>query len=150
MENQKLFENSQASVRSNLLLSENSNLDVSVLSTDLVPLYSLFSTTEENTPIIHQYLGSSGHFVDLANSFLYIVGYISQKDGTDLPADAKVALSPLCAHGQFSGMETYINGTLVSNTTTGYPQIANMTRKCTTSYDMSRTLQDTEYIYDTQ
>ena len=120
MEDPTVYEGSKLAMRSNLKVFSLPPTDVSVNST----FYGTYTTTtslkDTFSPITFQ-IPASVDYTDLQSSFLYIRARVTQKDGSILASDDKVAISSQFFYTMFSNVKVKMNGTPVSDSGSLYP-----------------------------
>lgn len=82
-----------------------------------LPLGSL----TDDTPIEFFISGHGDEYINLAKTYLYLEAKISNADGSDLEADAKVGPINNWFHSLFSQIDLSLNGALVSSSNNTYP-----------------------------
>jgi len=116
----------------------------SVPATDTTTDYSVYGDYQPtvniqdcNTQIDFVIPGNSMHYLDLSDSFLYLVVKVMNEDGTNLDDNENVSTANLFMHSLFSQVDVYFNSQLVSSTQ-NYAYKAYLQTLLTYGYDYQR------------
>ena len=118
------FPQSADGIRPELDLFSLPMTDVSVESCHHERLFPLSNINEPNGPIIFEYTGNTGHYLDLAGSYLYVSGKVVDQDGNNLGGTANISTSNLLLHSLFQNATLSLNETVVSDGASNYPYMS--------------------------
>jgi len=112
-------EQSEPCLKSELELFTSPNVQVAVQDgfwTEYHPLASL----GDSSPIEFVVTGSQEALLDLTQSYLHVKAKVTNADGTNIAADAKVAPVNLALHSMFSQCDCFLNGKQVAAADNSY------------------------------